>query len=295
MVKPLRFSPRIIDGGTGTELERLGVPMNGVAWSAEAVLTHPDVLRGVHRAFLDAGAEVLIANTFSAALHNLEAAGLADRFEAVNRDAVRIARQVAESADRPCLVAGAVSTTTFSGPLEYSRLLSGEAAAAQYARQTAIQVDAGAELMILEMMRDVDQTGLALEGALRADVPVWVGFTCFTSRDGEVCLLDTDIPLARALSEVDLSGAAAVGIMHTLVEDAPAAVALLKEAWAGPTFAYPHAGRFEMPNWIFQDATTPEAFAAFGKWLFDFGIDAVGGCCGITPDHIRSLTELTGK
>ncbi len=292
MSEELRFFPRIIDGGTGTELERLGVPMNGVAWSAEAVLTHPETLRRVHRSFLDAGAEVLIANTFSAALHNLEAAGLAHRFEAINRDAVRIARAAAEGGDHPCLVAGAVSTTTFSGPLEYSRLLSGEAAAAQYARQASIQVEAGAELMILEMMRDVDQTGHALEGALRSGVPVWVGFTCFTDPDGRVCLLDTDIPLARALAELDLSRAAGAGIMHTLVEDCPAAVALLRRAWPGPTFAYPHAGRFEMPNWIFLDATTPAAFAAFGKKLLDSGVDAVGGCCGITPDHIRALSNL---
>ena len=47
-----------------------------------------------------------------------------------------------------------------------------------------------------------------------------------------------------------------------------------------------------MPNWIFQNATTPEKFAAFGKELLDGGIDAVGGCCGITPDHIRALSEL---
>ncbi|NDV25501.1 homocysteine S-methyltransferase family protein [Desulfovibrio sp. JC010] len=290
MIEKLNFIPRIIDGGTGTELERLGAPMNTVAWSAEAVLSNPELLRSVHQSFLDAGAELLIANTFSAAIHNLEAAGLADKFEKINHDAVRIVRELADSSSRPCLVAGAISSTTFSGPLDYSRLLSGEAAVAQYARQAEIQVKAGAELMILEMMRDIEQTRYALEGALRVGVPVWVGFTCFTGFDGQVYLLDTDISLERALRELDLSKAASVGIMHTLIEHTMDAVEILKKHWSGHTFAYPHAGRFEMPNWIFQDAITPENFAGFGKKLLDSGIDSVGGCCGITPDHIRAFS-----
>lgn len=291
MPEQSKHFPRLIDGGTGTELERLGVTMNSIAWSAEAVLSSPEVLRNVHLSFLDAGAEILIANTFSAAIHNLEAAGLGHKFEAINREAVRIAREVAGSSDGVCWTAGAISTTTFSGPLDYSRLLSGEAAVAQYARQASIQVKAGAEMMILEMMRDIDQTAYALEGSVRAGVPVWVGFTCAVNQEGEVVLLDTDIPLSRALSEIDLSQASGVGVMHTLVEHTMDSLALLRDAWSGWTFAYPHAGRFEMPNWIFQNATTPDKFAAFGKSLFDSGIDSVGGCCGITPDHIRALSN----
>lgn len=281
--------PRVLDGGTGTELERLGVPMNSIAWSAEAVLTHPQVLQKVHESFVLAGAEMIIANAFSAARHNLAAAGLEDRYEDVNRGAVRLARQAAKARGSDCLVAGAISTTTFSGALDYSRLPSGEAAVAEYARQAAMQVEAGAELVILEMMRDVAQTSRALAGAARAGVPVWVGFSCFTRQDGAVCLLDTDIPLARALEELDLSRADAVGIMHTLVEHTPAALDVLQPRVKGATFAYPHAGRFEMPNWIFQDAATPGDFARQGLALLHRGVDSVGGCCGITPAHIAAL------
>lgn len=162
-------------------------------------------------------------------------------------------------------------------------------------RQAFIHVKAGAELIILEMMRDVVQTGYALRGAVQAGVPVWVGFSCFTADDGVSYLLDTDIPLQRALSEVDLSEAAGVGIMHTLIEHTPAAFRQVKDVWSGFAFAYSHAGHFMMPNWIFHDAITPEGFAREGKSLIDMGANAVGGCCGITPDHIKALSELVGS
>jgi 5-methyltetrahydrofolate--homocysteine methyltransferase len=259
------------------------------------VLTHPEVLRRVHASFADAGADLLIANTFSCSLHNLASAGLADRFETVNARAVEIAAEAARQADHDCLTAGGVSTTTFSGPLDYARLLEGSRAVDYYARQAAIQAEAGAQLIILEMMRDIPQTGYALEGALRTGLPVWVGFSCTASPTEGVLLMDTDVPLRAALQAIDLRRAQAVGIMHTLVEHTPPALDVLQAAWDGPTFAYPHAGRFVMPNWIFQDAITPEKFAESGRKLFDRGVDAVGGCCGITPDHIRALHRLAGK
>lgn len=292
MTEPrLPFTPRIIDGGTGTELERLGVPMNSSAWSGEAVLSHPNVLWDIHRSFLDAGADVLIANTFSTALHNLESAGIAHHFEEINSKAVHIAADMASTAGRPCIVASGISTSTFSGPLDYSQLPSGDAAVAYYARMADIHVAAGAQLVILEMMRDIEQTGCALEGALQAGVPVWVGFSCFKAEDGTVFLLDTNIPLAKALGEVPIHTAQGVGIMHTLVEHTPAAMLVLQNAWSGFTFAYPHAGHFIMPHWIFKDAMTPEDFANAGQSLFASGVDAVGGCCGITPAHIEALAS----
>ena len=201
-----------------------------------------------------------------------------------------ILRRVIDDACAACIAAGSLSTTTFSGALNYDLLPSGTAAEDYYAHQAQLQVDAGAEILILEMMRDIEQTAHALEGALRTGVPVWVGFSTMQTANDQTLLLDTDIPFSRALAEVPLDGAAAVGVMHTLIEHAPAAVRLVKDAWDGPTFSYPHAGHFIMPNWVFEDAITPAAFAKAGQALADMGVDAVGGCCGITPAHIRALS-----
>jgi homocysteine S-methyltransferase len=74
----------ILDGATGTELERRGVPMDGQAWSATANLTHPDVVRSVHEDYIRAGADVIITNTFATARSLLDAAGLGERVVEVN-------------------------------------------------------------------------------------------------------------------------------------------------------------------------------------------------------------------
>lgn len=292
--------PTIIDGGAGTELQRLGAPMDGKAWSARAVLSHPDTLFRVHASFLEAGAQLIIANTFSAGRHVLKEAGLERSYEAINRDAVTIARRAATAHGGGALVAGAVSTTTFSGPLDYTKLHRGSAAVEEYARQAAIQAEAGVHLVVLEMMRDIEQTAHALEGALRCGLPVWVGFSCEVTA-GETAaaeagpfLVDSGILLDEALDALDLEKAQAVGIMHTLVEDTPAALDVLQERWKGHTFAYPHAGRFEMPHWVFQDVMAPEAFADMGMSLLERGVDAVGGCCGMGPAHIRALRDRLG-
>lgn len=269
--------------------------MNGAAWSAEAVLTHPEILLQVHASFLKAGARMLIANTFSCGLHNLRMAGLAHQFEAVNTRAVELAVQAVSLTGQESLIAGAISTTTFSGPLDYTRLPDGDEAIGYYARQAEIQRKAGAQLIILEMMRDIHQTAFALQGALATGLPVWVGFSCMQSPTGDILLMDTDILLQSALETIDLDAAQAVGIMHTLIEHTPAALDVLQNAWNGPTFAYPHAGHFVMPNWIFHDAITPEGFARAGLALLQRGVDCVGGCCGITPAHIQALHRLAGN
>ncbi len=82
----------ILDGATGTELERRGASMNAKAWSAAVLGTHPDIVRQVHEDYIRAGADIIITNTFSTSRHLLAAAGLEDQFESLNADAVRVAR-----------------------------------------------------------------------------------------------------------------------------------------------------------------------------------------------------------
>ena len=92
----------ILDGATGTELERRGVPMDGQAWSATANLTHPDVVRSVHEDYIRAGADVIITNTFATARSLLDAAGLGERVVEVNRRAVELAREARDQAAGTC-------------------------------------------------------------------------------------------------------------------------------------------------------------------------------------------------
>jgi S-methylmethionine-dependent homocysteine/selenocysteine methylase len=101
----------LIDGGMGTELQRRSVPMDKVAWSGAAVLTHPDVVRETHADYIRAGAKVIITNTFGATRQMLEPAGYGDQVEAINRGAVKLARQARDDvAEQPVAVAGSIST-----------------------------------------------------------------------------------------------------------------------------------------------------------------------------------------
>ncbi len=279
----------ILDGATGTELERRGVPMDDAAWCAAALVTHPETVREVHEDYIRAGAEVIITNTFPTARHVLGPADLGNRFVELNELAVELAQQARENAaERPVYVAGSIST--FS-PQDDDALLPQEAEArANYREQAQVLADAGVDLIVLEMLRDVRQTGYAVEGAVVAGLPVWAGFSCRRDENGEIVLWDGENTLAEALQEVPLSGVSVVSVMHTLVEDAPAALEVAR-GWGGLVGAYPHAGRFVMPNWQFTDEISPPGFADEALRWIEAGSRAVGGCCGIGPDHIRMLRE----
>ena len=101
----------LIDGATGTELQRRGVPMDKVALSGVAVLTHPNAVRETHEDYIRAGAEVIITNTFGSTRQMLEPAGYGDQVEAVFQGAVILAKQARDNvAERHVAVAGSIST-----------------------------------------------------------------------------------------------------------------------------------------------------------------------------------------
>ncbi len=280
----------VLDGATGTELEKRGVPMDEAAWCAAALVTHPETVREVHGDYIRAGADVIITNTFPTARHVLEPAGMGERFRELNTLAVELAKQARESAaESPVYIAGSIST--FSAHNNDSREPPEKTARANYREQAEVLAGAGVDLIALEMMRDLAQTRYAVEAAVSTGLPVWVGFSCKRAADGTVVLWDEGHTLAEALAETPLHGVSLVSVMHTLVEDAGPALREVVAGWEGPVGAYPHAGKFVMPNWQFTDMISPEDFARRAREWLDLGARVIGGCCGIGPDHIRALKE----
>lgn len=104
-------------------------------------------------------------------------------------------------------------------------------------------------------------------------------------------LWDSEHTLAEALEQIPSLGVSVVSIMHTLTEDAPPALREVTERWSGPVGAYPYSGEFIMPNWQFIDMISPEDFAAAAQEWLEMGVQLIGGCCGIGPEHIRLLRE----
>jgi homocysteine S-methyltransferase len=293
--------PLLIDGGTGTELERMGATLHEKVWSARAALTDADILRRVHSAYLEAGAEIIITNTYSSNRHMMVSAGFGDEFEAANREALKLAKDAREKESnqrqRPVWVAGSMSTTTLSSGLDQSVIEKAGSPGDGYRAQAEIITNAGVDLIMLEMMRDVTQTRLCLEAALETGLPVWLGFSVERSPDGELWLFGSQTPFNEGLDRV-FDGAGipqAVGVMHSEIELTPAALQMLRETWKGPIYAYPHHGVFEIPNWRFDNTLSPEEFAGAAMEWARSGAGAVGGCCGIRPAHIGALgTALEG-
>ncbi len=288
----------ITDGAMGTELQRRGVPMDKVAWSAAAIASHPDVIRDIHEDYIRAGAEVTIANTFGAARHVLAQAALGERVVELNRRAVELAKEARDRAagGREVLIAGSISS--FLPENANDKHIMPDVALASYREQAEVFAEAGADLIALEMMMDVAYTVYALEAASATGLPVWVGFSCRLAADGETVLFfrkDVDTPFADAVDKVMAVGGSVAGIMHSDVAVTGPALEALRAHWPGPVAAYPHSGRFIMPEWQFVDIISPEDYLAEARKWVEMGVQIVGGCCGIGPDHIRLLAEQLPK
>lgn len=283
----------LIDGATGTECERRGVPQLDGAWNGGAALSHPDVLRGVHGEYIATGAQVIIANTFATHRHALEVAGVADDFVAYNQRAVELAveARVAAGADA-VVVAGGISNWTWSGTHPSFEVLRRNTA-----EQAAAMRDGGADLLMLEMMIDINRMRATLDGAATSGLPVWVGLTCGSEQgqpftdDGTVRLRDGE-RLEEAIGVLDAYDVGAITIMHTVVDMVDDCLDVALDAWPGIVAVYAHSGDYVDDKWIFDGVISPRDYEAYAQRWFDRGIRAIGGCCGIGPDHIRRLRAL---
>ena len=284
----------ILDGAIGTELQLRGAPMDGMAWCAVATKNQPDTLRGLHEDYIRAGADVITSNTYSSCRHVLDAAGLGDETVAINRRAVELAREARDAvADRPVWIAGALSC--FTAGLDYEKRPDAEQAKANYREQAQIMADAGADLIVLEMMLHSGRARAAVEGAVSTGLPVWVGFSCRRGDDGTVLMYPHSGDVETFADVIPLvleAGGSVAGVMHSTVEDTAPALDVLREQWRGPLLAYPESGEeFTMPIWHYEERVTPDDLAAACEDWVAMGVQIVGGCCGTRTDHIRAVRE----
>ena len=277
----------LIDGATGTEVDRRGVPHLENAWNGGGTLSHPDIVRGIHEDYIRHGAQIVISNTFATHRHALEDAGVADQFEDYNRRAVELAIEARERLATPdVLVAGGISYWTWTDNPPTLDVLSENAA-----QQAAIMADAGADLLMLEMMIDSEQMLVTLDAARSSGLPVWVGLTCEPDDTGTVCLWKGG-PLADVLASLKEKGVPLVNIMHTEVKHIDACLDVVDEHWNGPVGVYAHTGDEIDGKWVFDGTITPDDYAANAQRWLGRGVQVIGGCCGIRVDHIEALQKV---
>lgn len=285
----------LLDGATGTELERRGVPMDKVAWSAAANDSHASTVREVHEDYIRAGADVITTNTFASQRHVLELAGMGDQVRELNLRAVRIAQQARENSYNGRTVSIAGSMSTFYAGLERGNAPSPTQARVNYLEQAELLAEGGVDLLALEMIQDTEQGAYAVEAALKTGMPMWIGFSCKLSEDGSSLQLMRGQSLEDGLDVLLPPGGSAVTVMHTLTEHTIRVLRAVMARWSGPVGAYPHSGRFVMPNWQFHDIISPSGYLTEAQEWIQMGVQIVGGCCGIGPDHIRLLRERLPK
>jgi S-methylmethionine-dependent homocysteine/selenocysteine methylase len=282
----------LIDGAMGTELQRRGVAMDGVDWCATALATDADAVRAIHADYMTAGAEINIANTFAAGRHVLEPAGLGDQAVALNRRAVELVQEARDQAAMGSVwVAGSISD--FIAGNDPANRPSLATLSASFREQAETFAEAGADLIIVEMIRAAD-TGVAMvEAAVATGRPVWAGFSFRRDADGApVMLTKTHVidPL-DVVPAVMAAGASLPAVMHSDIDVTGPGLDLVARLWDGPLAVYPNSGYFVMPEWQFEDIIDPPGFvAAVEDWIAG-GTRVVGGCCGIGVEHVRALAN----
>ena len=281
----------LIDGATGTEIERRGVPQLNNAWNGGGALSHPSIVREVHQDYIEAGSQIIISNTFATCEHTLRDAGMAEHFETLNRRGVELAVEARDQSHAPdVLVAGGISYWSFTGNKPSLSALS-----SSVTDQAGIMKNAGADLLMLEMMIDIDRMCVTLEGALASDLPVWVGVTCKIDSQGVVCLRNGE-PLSSALESLKTYTIPLISIMHTQVDIITECLSELNDSWAGSTGVYAHSRGDRVTNhnkhaWDFDGVISPEDYLqASNEWCAQ-GINALGCCCGLGVEHIKTLRE----
>ena len=274
--------PLLFDGATGTELYKRGIFINRCF--EEANLSDPTMVRDLHREYAEAGAEVLTTNSWGAGYYKLKDHSLQERLREINVAAARIAREVAGD---KLFVAGSV------GPLGKRMEPYGEITAEETFTAFRDQIDAlvegGVDLILFETFgdeREVEQA-IAAAKSVSTEIPIFASMTIDLSGR-----LLTGMKVEEAFKKIAAAKVDALGL-NCSVGPQPMLAAVKKAAPLVdiPIIIQPNAGLPKEVDGRMIYMSTPEYFAQYAKYFMQEGVEIVGGCCGTTPEHIKSMAR----
>jgi methionine synthase I (cobalamin-dependent) len=285
ILEKVRKDGLVFDGAIGSLLISKGIAGGEASelWN----LKHPDIIMEIHRAYYDAGSDVVCANTFGASAVKLKKMGVTQSVEDVNRSGVRIARKVCGKGQ---YVAGDLGS--LGDMLEPMGPVSFNEAVDCFARQAGFLEDEGVDVFLIETIFDIN-VGLAAIKAVRSvsKKPVFCSLTFKKMKKGFFTIFGNN-PKDSMRSLVD-AGASAVGANCSMGSRAMIDLAHeIKKSVDVPVIIMPNAGMPETGknNAIFY----PEDeffFADSIKKIKGLGVEIVGGCCGTTPEYIKKIKE----
>ncbi|MGG5819971.1 betaine--homocysteine S-methyltransferase [Falsiroseomonas sp. HW251] len=274
----------LADGATGTNLFAMGLA-NGEA--PELWLdSHPDRIAALHRAFVEAGADIILTNSFGGNARRLALHGLQHRTRELNRRAAEIAREVADAAGRPVVVAGSVGPTgDLLAPL--GPLTEGEATEV-FAEQIAGLCEGGADVAWIETMSAPEEMRAAAAAAAQARLP-WTLTASFDTAGRTMMGLmpDAFASFAATLPTQPLAIGANCGV--GAADLVVSVLGIAGDEPAVPVIAKANAGIPVVLGDSVIYSGTPEIMEVYAHLAMDAGARIVGGCCGTTPAHLAAM------
>ncbi len=275
----------LADGATGTNFFQRGL-MSGhppELWNEE----HPERVQELHQQFVDAGADIILTNSFGGTAQRLKLHHAQDRVIELNKRAAELAREVADRADRPVVVAGSVGPT---GELfEPLGALTEEVAIASFREQIEGLKQGGADVVWIETMSSVEEVRAASQAAIDAGMPYTA--TCSFDTAGRTMMGVMPDALVRvfdglAVAPVAFGANCGVGASDILVT--------VLSICSGEHTAVITKGNCGIPHFQGTEIVysgTPELMAHYAQMAADAGARIVGGCCGTSPEHLASMRQ----
>jgi methionine synthase I (cobalamin-dependent) len=276
--------PLLADGATGTNLFRAGLESGypPELWNLE----HPDRIRALHQSFVDAGAQIILTNTFGGTRNRLALHGAQDRVHEIVSAAARLATDVAAGAAHPVVVAGSVGPT---GELfEPLGALTHDDAVSSFREQIDALVDGGVDVIWIETMSAVEEIRAAATAAIDAGMPYTV--TCSFDTAGRTMMGLAPGELHRVFEGTDTGPIAHGGNCGVGASDLLAAtLAMVAAAPTANIIAKANCGvpRFEGADIVYTGTT--DLMGEYARLAADAGAAIIGGCCGTSPDHLAAM------
>ncbi len=276
----------LADGAMGTMLHAHGVGFDKCF--DELNLTNPSSVAEIHRAYIEAGAQLIITNTFGANRFKLAKHGLAERVAEINRAGVDLAKRVVSASFKDVLVAGDV------GPLgvriaPFGRVQPEQARTA-FAEQIEALAGAGVDLIVIETFSDLYEIQEAIAGAQHAAPLLPIVASVTFTRDDRTILGDDPTKVARMLRDAN------VDVIGVNCSGGPAQLSRILKQMAqavpdGKFWVKPNAGWPEQVGGRIMYPADAEYFGDYALSFREMGACIVGGCCGTTPQHIAAMRK----
>jgi len=276
----------ILDGATGTELNRRGVDTGLPLWSANALMNDRDakILRQIHEDYLRAGADIITTNTFRTHRRALAPSGNANRALELTRRAVDTARAAIASvkSDSPKFVAGSIST--LEDCYRPDLVPPDDELRAEHSERIHHLIECDVDLILIETINTIREAVIVAKLAIITGTPVVVSFVC--DREGKILSGETLTEATNQLLPLGISG---IGVNCGPTPNLAKPLAELQAACGKdfPLIAYGNIGYAdEEVGWVNTDSENPKAYC---NHAIHWPVKIVGGCCGTSPEHIAEL------